>query len=243
MVSFVFLLCPNTLPHSVVFSCLATSPLSSSVSLVFINRVYLLFPLSCDFLSVPVSRLRLAPQLGPFLIIWCQFWGPLSFYHLHFGAYPVLSSPPQAPGQAAKPPAAPNPPAPARPQRPPSHLPESGPTAHRARGWGPPGGPAGGAWQPGWGRGVPLQVGWRGTIAVQSWKLGPRDGTDPDQRHGCQVIPVSIKYQSNHFLILFLPIELKVSRHCLGSALFIAFFSASHILAIIRKLNCSKFIL
>ncbi|XDV18679.1 hypothetical protein PO909_024325 [Leuciscus waleckii] len=127
-------------------SCLASSPLSFSVSLVFINRVYLLFPLSCDFLSVPVSRLRLAPQLGPFRIIRCQFWGPLSFHHLHFGAYPVLSSPPQAPGQAAKPPAAPNPPAPSRPQRPPSHLPESGPAAHRARGWGPPGGPAGGTW-------------------------------------------------------------------------------------------------
>ncbi len=73
----------------------------------------------------------------------CQFWGPLSFHHLHLGAYPVLSSPPQAPCQAAKPPAAPYPPAPSRPQRPPSHLPESGPTAHWARGWGPPGGPRG----------------------------------------------------------------------------------------------------
>lgn len=124
--------------------CLASS--SSWVSLVFINCVCLLFPLSCDFLSVPVSLLRHAPQLGPIRTMWCQFWGPLSFHHLHLGAYPVLSSPPQAPGQAAKPPAAPYPPAPARPQRPPSHLPESGPTAHWAWGWGPPGGPAGGAW-------------------------------------------------------------------------------------------------
>lgn len=93
-----------------------------------------------------VTSLFLVPQLGPIHTMRCQFWGPLSFHHLHLGAYPVLSSPPQAPGQAAKPPAAPNPPAPARPQRPPSHLPESGPTAHWARGWGPPGGPAGGAW-------------------------------------------------------------------------------------------------
>lgn len=146
--SCLFLFCAPTIFLIMLsfLSCLASSPLSFSVSLVFINRVYLLFPLSCDFLSVPVSRLRLAPQLGPFRIIRCQFWGPLSFHHLHFGAYPVLSSPPQAPGQAAKPPAAPYPPAPSRPQRPPSHLPESGPAAHRARGWGPPGGPAGGAW-------------------------------------------------------------------------------------------------
>lgn len=38
---------------------------SSPVSLVFINRVYLLFPVSCDFLSVPVSCFSPRPTTWP----------------------------------------------------------------------------------------------------------------------------------------------------------------------------------
>ncbi len=47
------------------FSCLVSSPSSSWVYLVFINRVYLLFPLSCDFPFCPCFSSSSRPTTRP----------------------------------------------------------------------------------------------------------------------------------------------------------------------------------
>lgn len=119
-----------------------------------------------------------------------QFWGRLPVICVHSGAHPILGcGTPSAPGPAAEPPAAAHPPASSRSQRPPSHLSEPGSVAHRPRWRGPPWGPTRGPGESG--RSFPVQRHGDRSIQVQPRQLGSYDGTDPPQRPGCQVIPVS----------------------------------------------------
>ena len=142
--------------------------------------------------SVPPSCLLPSPCPGATATVCsaAQFRGRLPVLCLHAGAHPLLGcGPPPPPGAPAEPPAAPHPPAPAGPQRPPCHLPEPGPAPHGAWRRGTPRGAAGGPGEPG--RSFPVQRCRGGPIQVQPRQLGPCDGADPQQRSGCQVLPVS----------------------------------------------------
>lgn len=113
-----------------------------------------------------------------------QLWGRFPFISFHPGAHPVLGcGAPSAPGPAAEPPTAPHSPASSGSQRPPSHLAESGPVAHRPRRGGPPWGPAGGPGESGWS--LPVQRNRDRPIKVKSRQLGPHGGANPNPRSGC----------------------------------------------------------
>ncbi len=127
------------------FSCLVSSPSSSWVSMVFINRVYLLFPLSCDFPFCPFLVFVSPHNSAPFVRCGASLGTPL------FPPPPPwsISRPQQlAPGpwSGSKASSSPLPTSPLQAPTTPQPPPRVWANCTLGLGGGPPGGPAGGAW-------------------------------------------------------------------------------------------------